>query len=347
MQTLSLLPTQIQNRVGLLQQQQQTNIPPYPPDTYGNFQPPAGNIDSYNPYAQGSVQPPAPYEMPSNQQPIASPAYAAPLAVAAAPVSFWKKPVTWVLGGAGAVGLGALAYFKLDWIKDKLGIGGNEGKLERAKTQFEALKTNFKNAETDEEKKNIVTKMLAVLERNEGALLKDLPKGALNAYATELRALKDSGNKFAQTALTKAGKEIVKNATDGVKTGSKDLVKAINNSGTLDTIIRVGAVAATIPLWWSVALTSGLAGWLGSLGIGTAIAGIGSSIGATASGTVATIAAVAATPAAGTAGTVALATATTATAINPEVVKTPVKLLGDVVLFIPRAIGKGLKNLRP
>jgi hypothetical protein len=201
--------------------------------------------------------------------------------------------------------------------------------------------------------------MLAVLERNEGALLKDLPNNSLNAYATELKALKESGNEFAQTALSKAGKAIVKEAKDNAKNGLNKAGEAIKNSGTLDTIIRIGAVAATIPLWWSVGLTSGLFGWLGSLGIGTAMAGIGNGIVATASGTVATIAAAAATPAAGTLTTAAAtpaagtlttaagATYATAAVINPNVVKTPLTLLGDVVLFIPRAIGKGIKNFRP
>ena len=336
MQTLSLLPTQIQNRVGLLQQQQKTNIPPYPPDTYGNFQPPAGNIDSYNPFAQGAAQPPSPYEMPSNQQPIASPAYAAPLAVAAAPVSFWKKPVTWVLGGAGAVGLGVLASFNLDSIKDKLGIGGNEGKLERAKTQFEALKTDFKNAETDEAKKKIVTKMLAVLERNDGALLNKLPKGALNAYATELRALKDSGNEFAQTALKKVTKAIANDAKDNAKNVLEEVGNAIKNSGALDTFIRIGAGLAALPLGWSFLVTSGFAAWVGSLGIGTAIASFGSGAGAS-------MAAFAATPLANTIGTGALAAGAVATSADPNVVKTPVKFLGDLVAWPFRALNTNSK----
>ncbi|MCS6267957.1 MAG: hypothetical protein H2174_10380 [Vampirovibrio sp.] len=340
MQTFSLLPTQIQNRVGL-QQQPSTNNPPYPADTYGNFQPPAGNIDSYNPSAQGAAQPTAPYEMPSNQQPIASPAYAAPLAVAAAPVSFWKKPVTWVLGGAGAVGLGALAYFKLDWIKDKLGIGGNEGKLERAKTQFEALKTDFKNAETDEAKKKIVTKMLAVLERNDGALLNKLPKGALNAYATELRALKDSGNKFAQTALTKAGKEIVKNAKQDAKNVLNKAGEAINNSGAVENLLKVVAIPATFLFGSAFLMVTGLGPVIA--GLGTAVSGVvaanapavGASISGLATG-LATNTAVQAT---------ALGTGTAVsgyTVFNPK----PVKSALSWIAGIPSRLFKGLRGVR-
>jgi len=247
MQTLSLLPAQIQNRVGLLQQQLPTSspsYPPYPTDTYYNFQQlpttPTGN-DSYTPSsAQGSAQPPAPSSEMSS--PIASPAYATPSAVQATSVPLWKKPVAWVVGGVAAAGLGALTYFNLDWIKDKLGIGGDAGKLERAKAQFETLKTEFKNAETDEAKKKIVTKMLAVLERNNSALFESLPKGALNAYATELKALKESGNEFAQTALKKATKAIVKDAKDNAKNGLKDAGNAIKNSGALELAIRLLAV---------------------------------------------------------------------------------------------------------
>jgi hypothetical protein len=348
MQTLSLLPAQIQNRVGLLQQQLPTSspsYPPYPTDTYDNFQQlpttPTGN-DSYTPSsAQGSAQPPAPSSEMSS--PIASPAYATPSAVQAAPVPLWKKPVAWVVGGVAAAGLGTLTYFNLDWIKDKLGIGGNEGKLERAKAQFEALKTEYKNAETDEAKEKIVTKMLAVLERNNSALFESLQKGSLNAYATELKALKESGNEFAQTALKKATKA----AKDNAKNGLEDAGNAIKNSGALDTIIRVGAVALTIPLWWSVAVTSGFATWIGGLGIGTVLTGIGNTIATNATLAGTSITAAAATPAAGTLATAAGATYATAAAINPNVVKTPLTLLGDAVLFIPRSIGKGIKNLKP
>jgi hypothetical protein len=185
--------------------------------------------------------------------------------------------------------------------------------------------------------------MLAVLERNNSALFESLQKGSLNAYATELKALKESGNEFAQTALKKATKA----AKDNAKNGLEDAGNAIKNSGALDTIIRVGAVALTIPLWWSVAVTSGFATWIGGLGIGTVLTGIGNTIATNATLAGTSITAAAATPAAGTLATAAGATYATAAAINPNVVKTPLTLLGDAVLFIPRSIGKGIKNLKP
>jgi hypothetical protein len=351
MQTLSLLPSQIKNRVGLQQQS------PYPAETYGY---PPSSASGYD--APSLTSPPAydstafsqspPLQPQAQIAPYANPAFAAPLVVAATPVSIFSKPMTWVLSGLTAIGLGGLVYFNLDWIKDKLGIGGDAGKKERAKAQYETLKTKFTNAETPEAKKEIVTEMLSVLERNDAALLKDLPKNGLNAYATELRTLKDEGKTFAQTALTKASKALGKSSggeepKEALKTGAKEAGKLLKNSGALDTFIRVGAIAATIPLWWSVALTSGLAGWLSSLGIGTAIASLGSGIAANASGAGASIAVAAATPLAKTVGTAAVASYATAAAVNPEAVKTPVRGLVYLVTAPFKAMGSGIKKLRP
>ena len=75
MQTLSLLPAQIQNRVGLLQQQLPTSnptYPPYPTDTYDNFQEFAVGTDPTNPSSGNPIQINPPRRLPVGISPLAS-----------------------------------------------------------------------------------------------------------------------------------------------------------------------------------------------------------------------------------------------------------------------------------
>ena len=257
MQTYTLLPASIQNRVGYLGYQPTANWA-YPTIPTDNQSP----LPSYEAPSSWAVNPMSNPAGTNETASLAVPTAQTPPTPES--VSFFKNPLTWVVGGVATLVLGGLAYLNLENIKDVLGIGGIEGKKARALSHFETLKTDYANATTLEKKQALVGKMLEVMTRHEKAIFKDLPKDGLISYVEELKVLEGKAVPFAEEALKKAvkaeGQSPVKKAVDETK-------KTLKNSEIVDLAIKIFAVPAAAAFGLGFLSVTGLGGVL--LGAGT------------------------------------------------------------------------------